>query len=95
MPSRIFTPAELDEFVTTNTVLKESRGRGKWTEIVDIVFCADDDRMYHVVLGVTRKTYLYCYDGDAIECPEVELYATSRPKVMFRKVPDVELSQAG
>lgn len=69
-----------------------SRGRGNTGEFVDLVF-RHDWVLYHVLMHVApdgTQTYpesTALEDGTfVIDCPEVELYATTRRVPMFRKV---------
>lgn len=95
MPTRTFSTSDLDHFLLVASVFEESRGRGRNSEQFDIVFQADDDKLYHVVIAVPHDLgpfwYPAAYDN-AVECPEVELYTTWRPVVRFRKVPDKVLT---
>lgn len=72
----------------------ESRGRGKTGEFVDLVF-RHDWLLYHVLMHIDpdgTQTYpeaITLEDNSAVvDCPEVELYATTRRVTMFRKASD-------
>jgi hypothetical protein len=72
----------------------ESRGRGKTGEYVDLCF-RRDWTLYHVLMFIApdgTQTYPESFpleDGVfVVDCPEVELYATRRHVVQFRKVTD-------
>jgi hypothetical protein len=66
-----------------------SRGKGKTGENVDLVF-RHDWVSYHVMMHIApdgSQTYPDAVDG-VVDCPEVELYSTTRPGIQFRKVTD-------
>jgi hypothetical protein len=89
-----FTVAELDSFDlpwTAEHVM--SRGRDRTGEYVDLIF-RFDWRLYHVLMHLNPDgTHFYPeampIEGDSdlwVDCNEVELYATRRPEILFRKV---------
>lgn len=94
MPSRWFTVDELISMDLPWTAeVVESRGRGKTGEFIDLVF-RYDWVSYHVVMHISPDGEQSYPDAISIEgtqvvdCPEVELYATRRPVLLFRKVAD-------
>ena len=71
-----------------------SRGRDRTGEYVDLVFRCDE-ALYHVLMFVAPDGSQSYPDAFALEdttrvvdCDEVELYATRRDVIMFRKVAD-------
>jgi len=90
-----FLVSELDSMDLPWTAeLISSRGRGKTGENIDLVF-RRDWLHYHVLMHIApdgSQTYpdaISLLDGTyAVDCPEVELYATTRHVTMFRKVAD-------
>jgi hypothetical protein len=102
MPSRTFTIDELEE-VSYENVFKDGRGKRRWSETFDIVFLADDDLHYHVLVeeGHTEDQDYYgsdrfpeCRLSDdgymVVDCPEVEIYQTMLPVTKFRKISDID-----
>lgn len=94
MGSRWFTVDELDDMDLPWTAEHiSSRGRGKTGENVDLVF-RYDCVSYHVMMHVAPDGTQTYPDAISIEglwivdCPEVEMYATRRPALLFRKVAD-------
>jgi hypothetical protein len=99
MSHRVFTVEELEDAdVMYYNHYKESRGKGRWSELFDIVFEAEDGRYYHVLYeeGLTENQDYTGHErfpearhseyGWTVKCPEVELYETMRPVTLFRKV---------
>lgn len=97
MPTRTFLVDELEEMeVGYANEYKETRSRSRWSETFDIVFRADDEKLYHVVYeeGLTEyqdytgvQRYPFCnYSERTVTCHEVEIYEELRPVTMFRKV---------
>lgn len=69
-----------------------SRGRGRTGEFVDLVF-RRDWLLYHVLMFIApdgTQSYPEAFPLDdqtlVVDCDEVELYATTRDEIMFRKV---------
>lgn len=94
MAERWFLVDELDDMDLPWTAEHiSSRGRGKTGENVDLVFRYDWE-LYHVLMHVApdgTQTYpeAICIEGSwLVDCPQVELYATTRHVTMFRKVAD-------
>lgn len=87
-----FTVDELDEMDLPWTAEHvESRGRGKTGENVDLIF-RRDWVLYHVMMHFApdgTQTYPDAFPIEGVwvvDCPEVELYATTRQTTLFRKV---------
>ena len=94
MAERWFLVDELDDMDLPWTAEHiSSRGRGKTGENIDLVFRYDWD-LYHVLMHVApdgTQTYPEAISIEGVwlvDCPRVELYATTRHVTMFRKVAD-------
>lgn len=103
MPSRTFTVDELDELeVRYSAEFSERVDSGRWSEYFDVVFRADDGKLYFVRTeeGLTeiQMDAMYREDhypdaerngGDYfVKCPQVELYQEMVPVTKWRKVSD-------
>lgn len=99
MTTRTFTIDELDDFTTADEVLDNEVGSGRWSTHHEIVFRADDDKLYVVCTeeGATEyqdysgsdryPDYVYVEDGDDfVECDQVEVYEELVPAKKWRKV---------
>jgi len=99
MSTRTFTVDELEDLeVGYVNELKESVDSGRWTEHFEIVFKADDDKLYLVSYdeGLTEMQEMWGEDsypearreGDdyIVECPEVEIYEEMVPVKKWRKL---------
>ncbi len=90
-----FTVAELEQMDLPWTAeWIESRGRGRTGEFVDLLF-RRDWQLYHVLMFIAPDgTQSYpdefaLEDGTlVVDCDPVELYATTRDVILFRKVAD-------
>lgn len=94
MASRWFTVEELDAMDLPWTAEHvSSRGKGKTGENVDLIF-RYDWASWHVMMHIApdgTQTYPEAVSVEGlwvVDCDQVELYATRRPQILFRKVTD-------
>lgn len=93
MSTRTFTVDELEEVGYVNEI-KESVDSGRWTEYFQIVFRADDNKLYLVDYeeGLTEYQDLYGEDrfpdslGGEVPCTEVDIYEEMVPVKKWKRV---------
>lgn len=100
MSTRAFTLDELEDLEvsggknTTTVPYSEHVDSGRWYEYHDVVFKADDGKLYYAAVQHGLTEYQECYGEESypsmvngnLECPEVELYEEETPVMRWRKV---------